>query len=182
MYSLNLFQNIYCVCALLTRSKHFAISHTNKLFSMGKYVKEIECFLRCEFFWQFVFLTNIFLFFAVNSTCKLMNGIRCEYLNYLRKRWRRNIFCSRYGSLDVLLSQSHSYVPEYDSNWKLVFIGAEYDHRLHLSLTIKPADSMATTGKSCANKKVPISQMNISLLANFRCFFSTVGALVVVTV
>ena len=30
---------------------------------------------------------------------------------------------------------------------------------------------LAMTGKKCANKKVPFSQMNISLLANFGCFF-----------
>ena len=30
---------------------------------------------------------------------------------------------------------------------------------------------LATTGKSCANKKVPYSKINISLLANFGSFF-----------
>jgi len=29
----------------------------------------------------------------------------------------------------------------------------------------------ATTGQSCQKKKVPVSQMNISLLANFGIFF-----------
>ena len=30
---------------------------------------------------------------------------------------------------------------------------------------------LAMTGKSCANKKVPFSQININILANFGCFF-----------
>ena len=30
---------------------------------------------------------------------------------------------------------------------------------------------LATTGKSCANKKVPFSEINISLLADFGCLF-----------
>ena len=30
---------------------------------------------------------------------------------------------------------------------------------------------LATTGKSCANKKVPFSQINMSLLADLWCFF-----------
>ena len=115
---------------------------------MGKYVKEIECFLGCEFFYDSLYFWQI-SFYSLQliypiSAWKFMNGVQCEYLNYLRKRrWRRNIFCSRYGSLDVLLSQSHSYVPEYDCNSKLVFIGPESDHWLPLSLTIKLADSMS---------------------------------------
>ena len=32
---------------------------------------------------------------------------------------------------------------------------------------------LATTGKSCANKKVPVSKINISLLANFGSFLGT---------
>ena len=36
---------------------------------------------------------------------------------------------------------------------------------------------LATTGKSCANKKVPFSQINISVSANCRCFFGKNGFL-----
>ena len=92
------------------------------------------------FLWQFVFWRISFyslqLIYPI-SAFKLMNGIQCEYLR--KRRWRRNILCSRYGSLDVLLSQIHSYVPEYDCNSKLVFIGPESDHWLPMSLTIKLA-------------------------------------------
>ena len=34
----------------------------------------------------------------------------------------------------------------------------------------KKYNVLPTTGKNCANKKVPFSQINISLLANFECF------------
>ena len=36
---------------------------------------------------------------------------------------------------------------------------------------------LATTGKSCANKKLPFSQIDISLLANFGCFLEEKGFL-----
>ena len=38
-------------------------------------------------------------------------------------------------------------------------------------------DTMFTTGKSSANKKVPFLQINISLLANFGCFLEEKGFL-----
>ena len=34
---------------------------------------------------------------------------------------------------------------------------------------------LATTGQSCAKEKVPFSQINISLLADFECFFGKNG-------
>ena len=36
---------------------------------------------------------------------------------------------------------------------------------------LRPNHVLATTGQSCQKKKVPFSQMNISLLANFGFFF-----------
>ena len=38
---------------------------------------------------------------------------------------------------------------------------------------------LATTGKSCANKKVTFSQRNIGLLADFGCFFGEKNGLLV---
>ena len=36
---------------------------------------------------------------------------------------------------------------------------------------LQPNHVLATTGKSCSKKKVAFSQINISLLRNFGCFF-----------
>ena len=40
---------------------------------------------------------------------------------------------------------------------------------------LDPNHVLATTGQSCTKEKVPFSQINISLLADFGCYFGKNG-------
>ena len=71
---------------------------------------------------------------------------------------------------------SEGYKPAVDQNWgcmaKFGFFGPKPRFRAQKKLSLlDPNHVLATTGKSCSNKKVAFSKINISLLINFGCFF-----------
>ena len=53
-----------------------------------------------------------------------------------------------------------------DFRAKIRIFGAKKKHTL-----LNRNHVLATTGQSCAKEKVPFSQINISLLADFGCYF-----------
>ena len=71
---------------------------------------------------------------------------------------------------------SKGYKQSVDQNWgrvvKIGFFGQKLRFRAQKKHTLlSPNHVPATTGKICPQKKVASSQINISLLRNFGCFF-----------